>query len=253
MKGSAMFKSFKLMLQFLTRLPLKPIDDVTEADFTRGLILFPAVGAVIGLVLMSTQYLLKSLTVGPLLTAAIVVAVSVIMTGGLHLDGLADAFDGLYSNRSRERILEIMKDSHIGTFGVLALIILMMLKGASLAELYVYKTGCLLLLMPIYGRFCGVLMCYRSSSPRANGMGNMFIGKLSDQRLLIMTAMVIVVSAVYPKALILLGVNILFTFMYRMHVIRVIGGITGDIIGSTIELNELVFILFSVLLKQIIL
>ena len=114
---------FLMQIQFLTRIPIPVKIKFDEKVFARSMMLSPLAGFIIGIILGFTYYF-AHLTEKPLFAAVMVVAAWIVLTGGLHLDGLADTSDGIFSNRPKEKILEIMKDSRIGTNGTIALILI---------------------------------------------------------------------------------------------------------------------------------
>ncbi|WP_311198833.1 adenosylcobinamide-GDP ribazoletransferase [Paenibacillus hexagrammi] len=113
--------------QFLTRLPVPLRFEYTERIFRRSVIFYPLAGAVIGLLLWGAEVVLKHL-LPPFPAAVILLAMWVGITGGLHLDGLMDTADGILSHRSREKMLEIMKDSRVGAMGVIVCVLHLLLK-----------------------------------------------------------------------------------------------------------------------------
>lgn len=245
-------KSLILMLQFFTRLPL-PIEIQADAeDFNRGFIWFTAVGLVIG-GLLALLYIVLSPWVGPLLLAVILVLAEVLLTGGLHLDGLSDTFDGLYSNRDKARVLEIMKDSRIGANGALAMMSWLLLKIALLYELFqlpatqAAKTATapwlVLLLMPVAAKSALALSCYLGPYARKEGMGHLFIGKVSVSRLFpVLTLAAILHALLSPASLAVWAGILLLTVAYTHHVRRRIDGLTGDTLGAWHELSELFYL-----------
>ena len=108
------------MLSFFTRLPFGKYIEYTEKRYLEGLATFPLTGIVIGSFLTLPYLLIDG---DHAVAGLMVIIIYLFITGGIHLDGLADSCDGLFSNRPKERVLEIMMDSHIGTFGVIALIL----------------------------------------------------------------------------------------------------------------------------------
>lgn len=240
-------KRLILMLQFLTKYPLPFNLNVTEEDFTKGAVYFPIVGGIIGANLWLLAWLLKSLERSLALTV-IVIAFQIFITGGLHLDGLADTFDGLYSYRDKEKILTIMKDSRVGTNGVLILIVSILLKVSLLWTIPFKDWYWVLILMPVVSRYMGMLLAYSSVYARKEGMGGFFINKISFIQMLMMTLFVglfFLLQIKFAWVLLLLG---LLTFVFRYHVYSKIDGVTGDIIGCWIELTEILFLLMVVLI-----
>ncbi len=244
-----MIKSLILMLQFFTRIPIPIAVPANPKSFRDGVVFLPFVGAVIGAI-VGGAYLLIHPYMNHLVVCIIVVIVEIILTGGLHLDGLADSFDGLYSARKRERILEIMKDSHIGTYGVIALIMTLMLKVALIYSIDPLNTFYVLLAMPMVSR-CGVVFLgYRFNYAREDGLGNWLIGNVAIYHVLASVLITGVLVYIIFKNLMLscvfVGVAIFFAEIYGHHVKKQIGGITGDTLGSYIELMEVVQLVVAV-------
>jgi adenosylcobinamide-GDP ribazoletransferase len=237
------------MLQFFTRLPL-PFDLKADSkDFSKGLIWFTTVGLVIG-ILLAGLFMLLSPWIGMLTLSVVLVLAEALITGGLHLDGLADTFDGLYSNREKERSLEIMKDSRIGSNGALALIAYFLLKIALLNELLGGMNGVsliqhpawLLLIMPVSGKAALGLSCFLGPYARKEGMGHLFIGKVSRLQLILLLMIGFAFTAVYPVSAVTLAVVLMVTPLYTRHVRKRIDGLTGDTLGAWHELSELVYL-----------
>ncbi len=228
-----------LMIQFFTRVPISIQVPASDSDFAKGVKWLPLVGLLIGGILAGSHMLCApyfnafTLAVG-------MVFLEVFLSGGLHLDGLADSFDGLYSNRGKERILEIMKDSRIGSNGALALIAVLLFKIALLTNLEADQRTIALLLMPVISRFGIAFGSYISVYARENGMGQFFIGNISTPQILATTCMTVLVLMIYVKSLIVFAVALVFNIFYVRHVKRIIGGMTGDTLGAMIELTELV-------------
>ena len=199
-------RPFLIGLQFLTRIQLFRQTDWTESDFGKSVSWFSVIGIVIGAVLALINFCMEPLDV-PYLTAFLLVSGEFLVTGAMHADGLMDTCDGLFSGRSRERILEIMKDSCVGSFGLLAFVFLVLLKTFCLAEagesLYV-----LLIAMPVIGRLNMVISICEYPYARPYG--------------------------------ILAGIGLLAGFAVNQWVMRKIGGTTGDTYGCTTEISELV-------------
>ena len=243
-------KSLILMLQFFTRLPL-PFEIQADAeDFNRGFIWFTAVGLVIG-GLLTLLYIILSPWISPLLLAVILVLAEVLLTGGLHLDGLSDTFDGLYSNRDKERVLEIMKDSRIGANGALAMMSWLLLKIALLNELFQLtavhapKTTpwLVLILMPVAAKSALALSCYLGPYARKEGMGHLFIGKVSVIQLFPVLALAAILhTLLVPASLAVWAGILLLTLVYTRHVRKRIDGLTGDTLGAWHELSELFYL-----------
>jgi len=176
-------KGFLLLLSFMTRIPMPKID-YDEEKLGKSMKLFPLVGIVIGFILLFFSivfsYVLSNLSFSAFLPIIILVVIltDLISTGALHLDGLADTFDGIFSYRSKHKMLEIMKDSRLGSNGALALILYFLLKFVLLFSLIIEsREGALYAVMtyPVVSRFCSVLSCASSPYARGSGMGKTFV------------------------------------------------------------------------------
>lgn len=240
------------MLMFLTRIPIKAQIGF-DKDFHKGMKFFTLIGAILGGGYITLSFLLlKVLEVN--IVSIILMSGIIILTGGLHLDGLADSFDGLYSYRSKEKILQIMKDSRVGTNGLLAILIYILLK-INIFELF-FKNDIIMpiFFMPILGRLSIVIASYKSKSPRENGMGNVFIGKVSNFTLVINIFIFIVFNMIfilYNDSYFFLLINLsfliflfLFVKLIKIYVYDIIDGITGDILGCICELSELFYLFY---------
>ncbi len=255
---------FLNLLQFLTRITvsknLKYNNDMSDA-----IKFFPLVGMVIGFLLSILYYLISIISGGDvnLLLASLLVMAEAIITGGLHIDGFGDSFDGLFSYRSKERILEIMKDPTMGTNGIVAIVFLIILKITAI-ELALQKNMIwILFAMPAVARFAPVAMSYKARSARKNGMGELFIGKCSRKNfwLAFLYALLALVfsSFLYEKnylKTILYSTSLLIIFiisiLFRKSVYKKIDGITGDILGCITEMSELVFLIYILLINSFI-
>ena len=237
-------KGFLLMISFFTRIPFGKWVEYREDHYQKGLVLFPLVGAVIGAVLA-----LISLWSWPsiYLKGLILVLSYVMITGGIHLDGLADACDGLFSNRDRERVLSIMKDSHIGAFGVMALILYFM----SLFVGMMLLPPAWIFIMPIVGRTMAYFSAGHSDYARPDqGMGKVFIESIKPwpSSLLVLILSVIAFLFLSFGGLIPTFVALVITYLVLMKSKHVIGGMTGDTIGMVIEVSQIGFMLMGAML-----
>jgi adenosylcobinamide-GDP ribazoletransferase len=240
---------FLIAFQFLTIVPLPLSVRCEEEDLGRSMSFFPVVGLVLGAGLSGSDFLLAPLLPRGV-TDLILITILTVVTGALHLDGLSDVCDGLAARGSRERFLEIMKDSRVGAVGAVALVLGLGLKyQALLAVPLQYKRG-VLLFFPMAARFAQVQMTVGSKRARANGLGSAFVGGAGLLQLAV--AFVLTVSSGY----LLLGLNaaacllflVLLTWGIRSWSHRKLGGITGDVIGCASELNEIFCLLFLLVL-----
>jgi adenosylcobinamide-GDP ribazoletransferase len=243
-----MNRVFFATLSFMSRLPVPQrwSQGVELQDYVRGITTFPLVGLLLGALSGLVFALLHSWCGTPLAAMFAVLALA-LLTGGLHLDGLADTCDGVFSSRPRERMLEIMRDSRLGTNGGLALIFVLLAKVLLVSELALRGVWlpAVLAAACATGRGVSVLLMYGQRYAREEGMGNLFIGKVTFKQ----AAITLGIAAVLAIAL--LGMNGLVAFLFTLVAIyliakllkRTLGGQTGDTLGAAIELGEVVFLL----------
>jgi len=238
-------RDFLQALSFLTILPVGKGLPSGGKTLARSMAFFPLVGLLLGLLLALGYYLLSSLFAKPLVLW-LILALLAFLTRGLHLDGFADTMDGLASGGTKEKILEVMRDSRIGAFGVISLILLLGTKYLALDQILNPSLPRSLILMAVMGRNSMVLVCYRSPYARSDGgLGGPFTEHLGVREL------VLSLTSAFLFALLLMGLKGvlvfsgigLFSFGYRFFFIKRIGGVTGDILGAANELAELLSLL----------
>lgn len=229
---------FMLMLSFFTRLPLGARIEYSEARYRDGLWAFPLTGLVTGAVLALIAFLLDGL---PSLSKLLIILTYLWVTGGIHLDGLSDSIDGLLSNRDKARTLEIMKDSNIGAFGAIALILyfLFFYEAIQMADLR------WLFMMPFVGKTMGTLVASFSVYAReTNGMGTLFMNGVTMGMGIFYFCLAILLGWFFLDGFGALAVVVssVVTVILAHKVKRVIGGQTGDTIGLMIEISQMVFL-----------
>lgn len=233
-------KSLFAAIQFLTVIPLSSRGLTNERDLGRSVLYFPLVGLFIGaLAATLDRGLSQVLPVGP--ASAVVVLALLAVSGCLHMDGLADTADGFLSSRPRERILEIMKDSHIGAMGVIAIVGILSLKLAALAAVPQSLRVPTLLLMPLAGR-CALLLAMAElpCARPTGGLGALFVRHRTAFDapwaigFLLLAGFVVGGVTGLVAAVLSAGLVIVFSRWCQ----RKIGGFTGDTLGAACELAE---------------
>lgn len=256
-----MLDSFFIGLQFLTQISIVKQTVWTEESFGKSVKYFPAVGAVLGLFYVTIAEILNLLTGGafPMLTAAVILMSMAILTGGIHCDGFIDTMDGLFSGRDRERMLEIMKDSRVGAFGVVSFVMLSILAFAILSELSRISTFMLIAAIysaPIIGRLMMVVTIGSFLYARPEGMGKAFAEYTTRSTIilamvetLILLLPLILLSAMVTKPLFIsLMMVLIFTLYFGKFATKKVGGVTGDIYGA-VEIISEVLVMLSFLLS----
>ena len=239
--------SFLIGLQFLTRIHLVRQTVWTAEDFGRSTRFFPLVGLVLGICYALSAWLLLYAFGMRSLTAALLLILPLLLTGGLHADGFMDTADGVFSGRDRARKLEIMKDSRVGAFGVVSFVMLMFVQYALLSDLAPMLFVPALFVMPIIGRLAMVLAVACFPSAREDGMGKTF-ADMADRSTAVIaaltTAVLVLPWGMLATAALVLGT--LFALLFCRTMTNILGGVTGDVYGAATVLTEtLVLAVFS--------
>ena len=232
-------------LRFMTILPLpwRKNEDLVQVSRSSGM--FPLVGLVIGIAL-AVLGKFSPMILSPDITAFLQTLFWIFLTGGLHLDGLSDTFDGLGSGRERERMLEIMKDSSIGAFGALSLILQILFKFLFIREINAVSPW-LVLLPPITGRWGQLIGIYFYPSARKNGMGIFFKDHIRLREVFIgLGTTLIVLGFTLPFSVFILLIHSLLIVFIAKGVTKKLGGLTGDVYGLICETGESITLLLLV-------
>ena len=240
-----MINAFLTALQFLTIIRAAKGVDITEGNMGRSMACFPLVGLLLGLMLIAVRYGCGYI-LSPALVDIFVITALVVITGALHLDGFADTVDGLAGGKDREKTLAIMRDSRIGSFAVVGLVLFLTLKICALREMPPEIKNRALLLMPVLGRWSTVQLAVAFDYARSGqGTGLAFSRFAGRREYLIATliAAAISVSLFRLQGLIVFFVIALFTLSLGVFFRRRLGGVTGDIMGAACELSEAVTLL----------
>jgi adenosylcobinamide-GDP ribazoletransferase len=233
--------SFLLMLSFFTRIPVGNHVNYSNERFNKGIVLFPLTGLVVGIFLVAPKFL--NISIKPI-EAIFIIILYLLITGAIHIDGLTDSLDGLLSNRDQKRILEIMKDSRIGTFGAIGLILYFLIFYTTV-QIVDYRW---LFLMPFVGKVTGFLAAGVSKYARGEGgMGKLFIEGISIWKAMIYSLIMVVLSYLILGTLGLMAslMALMFTIAMAKWIYNKIGGMTGDTIGLVIEVSQCIFLLIG--------
>jgi len=232
-------KHFLLALQFLTVLTLRPDLPAQAGDLARARVWFAPVGALMGLALALLSWLLTP-RLPPLAAAAVLVVVWGALSRFLHLDGLADTADALVHMTGRERALEIMKDSHLGAFGLCAVAGVILLKFGALASLEPGRLGQALFLAPVLGRSlaAGLSVLLPPAKP-GQGLGAAAAGQgLMPLFISALAAVAAALLAGGSAGLLATGAVLGLGMVLGLWFMRRLGGVTGDTLGAAIETAE---------------
>jgi adenosylcobinamide-GDP ribazoletransferase len=241
-------RRFLIAVQFLTRLPVPGRLLTTEEELGRAAAFFPLVGVVVGGGAAGVFVLAK--LVAPLSVAVLLaLAFAAFITSGFHEDGLADTFDGLGGGWTRERALEIMRDSRIGTYGALALIFLILGKYTFLTALEPRQIWRWLIVTHTASRWTILPLCRWLPYARAEGQGKLVARQITLASLLNGSTIFLLILSLlsWRAALITLAVTALVVFLSGLYYKRRLDGITGDCLGATNQITEVVLYLTAVL------
>lgn len=250
-----MIRNFITALQFLTIIRVSKKHQARESDLARSMVYFPFVGFLIGIILVYADRGLLWFFPDAI-SNVFLLLLSVVITRALHVDGLADTIDGLMGGTDRESRLAIMKDSRIGTAGVLGIAFLILLKYACLNNLFNDYKAAALLTAPVFGRWSQMLMMFKADYGREQGMGKAFVGHLRSGGLVAASVIALGLSAFVimddaRTVYLALGIPAAvaaFTMLWRWYIVRKLGGVTGDAVGAVSEMNEALTLLLFVFL-----
>jgi len=246
--GSKAIKTFLIALQFLTTITISRRFFVDFQELTASLAYFPAIGLILGGLLAGLDQLLSLFW--PSSIRAVLETISlIILTRGLHLDGLADTLDALGSNASRENALQIMKDSRIGAFGAMALVMCLLLKTKGLEVISEKGLWQAMVLTPALSRWgLHVLASFSIYARREGGLGAAFVGRPTRATLpwAALTAGIASLLLCEWKGLYLFVGTTLFSWLMSRYFQKRLGGVTGDVLGAHLEWTEMgIFCIFT--------
>lgn len=238
-------KTFFTAFSTLTILPVPCQLQSTKSDLAGSVVYFPLVGLALGSLLVGLSYPLRSV-VAPLPLAVCLLFVSVIFTGALHLDGVADLCDGFGAGGTQERMLSVMKESQIGAFGVIGVVLVLLFKFSLFFEIIDKGRWPIFLLMALLSRWSMTLAAFLGKYPRAAGTGLAFIGKIRPRQIFFATILTLLLSGgiLGVSGLAAMALSALTTVSFVFFLKRKLGGITGDGLGALNEQIEVLVMLF---------
>ncbi len=240
------WEQFRIALGFLTILPVDRSLEVTPERLGRSMALYPAVGLVLGLGLVMLDSLLGALVPRAVLDCLLLL-ILIVVTGALHLDGIAALFDGLARGKNSAGIVRTLQDRQGGAMGVVGLVMLLLLKYLCLFNLPMSIKSAGLIFMPAVGRWVQVVLAVSCRHPRGRGSSDAVYLEHSGERELLIAC-----GSLIAVALVLFGMEGIFLiFLLGIATILLIkyfeirlGGVNGDVLGASSELMEV----FSLLL-----
>ncbi len=237
-----MLRSFEIALTFLTVFQVSKLPEPTIPEVGKAAGAFPVVGAVIGVLVLAFHWMLGG-HLPPLLTAVLVVGLWVFLTGGLHLDGWTDCCDALAASASPEQRIEILKDSRLGTFAAVGLILLLGVKIAAVSSGNVSPT--MLFLAPVIARGALVVAAGRANC-RMDGMARQFVAQL-DRGIVGLAGLLGFVPALiagWTGAVAAVAAYLVAVWFVRFAESR-LNTVNGDVLGASCELSEAVVLIIA--------
>lgn len=229
------------MLQFLTRIPINISLECKQDNFRRAAFYLPIIGLIVGGIQWIAYYVLN-IFLPANITAVLIFIVSVLITGALHVDGLGDTCDGFYAFKGKDKIIEIMKDSRIGTFACIAIVADILLKISAMTYIIENKLTVIIILAPILGRLSITFISLIGRPAKSSGSGNLFIGNMSRTIVLFAALLTFAISIIFigiTDSAIIIVITSLVSLSVNKYSESKINGITGDILGANNELVEI--------------
>lgn len=247
-------KPFFAAIQFLTVIPFPKSFVGGERELEKSVPFFPIIGLLLGIFIAVFDHII-GLMLPPLPVSVITAIAMTGISGGLHMDGLADTADGFFSARPRERVLDIMRDSRTGVMGVVAVVFLIILKISLLMSLPPAFRFSIILMMPLAGR-CSLVMMMRTlpyvrhqgGLATAFGMGRSWVNVLWASAFLVVAGWI----AVKWLGLAASISSLLAAALFLIYCFRKIGGYTGDTLGAVCEITEIIPALAAVAITGIL-
>ena len=230
-----------LAFQFFSRIPINKKVEFNEENIRYSLIFYPLIGGLIGILSGLVYYLL--LTMNTSIASLGALFTMIYLTGGIHIDGLSDTFDGFLSANDKERTLEIMKDSRIGTFGVISIVMLLLSKYVVISS-FASRLPLALILSMINSRVVLIRIISTKKVARQNGLGDIF--KKSNPGKLVLycwTQYIVILLLLDIIYIIPFIITIIFGEMFSAWSYKKVEGMTGDTYGALVEIGELISLL----------
>ena len=238
------WRALACAMQFLTRIPLATRTLFDHKDYANSLAWYPVIGLVLGGLVWLSGVALAGLS-STSLTAALVLAVWVLLTGALHLDGVADCADAWVGGfGDREKTFQILKDPRSGPIAVVVLVLVLLIKWAALEVLLGSEHWSIIWLIPLLARGAMPYIFWRLDYVRSSGLGAAFVEGLSRQRILISLLFLVVIAVLSLTGQ--LGILVLFVVVslliylwWKRASYQKLGGFNGDCAGALVEFLEL--------------
>lgn len=248
------FEQFIILLQFMTRIPIPLKINYSEKKLGKSIKFFPLVGLIIGLILYFSNFLVtvyfKNIFYNKTIIAIFLTILEILIVGIIHIDGLADTFDGLFSYAKKEKMLEIMKDSRIGTNGTVILILYFITKTVLTSEIIMINPK-YLIICPIIARLSTPVNAGLSNYARKSGMSNAIISEngIFEAIFSLALSIILVFYIIGIKGIVAISIAFIFIIIFMLNVRKKIDGITGDTMGACLELTSILVLFLGIVLR----
>ncbi len=262
-------KRILIAFQFLTIIPLEIKGDVAEEEISQSAAFFPVAGVFQGLLAAGSALILINIFPSEIVSGLVILILTV-SNGGFHLDGLADTFDALAVKSSgdgaadKEKRLLVMKDSSSGAIGVVAIVLAILLKFLFINSLFsghsVLAAGFFLFVMPVFSKWVMVPAMYHGVSARKDGLGRIFLDNVNLNTLFISTVSLILfylaaalllqpgsagIGSIVQLFFVLFALLYIYSYASVKFFLRKFGGLTGDSLGATSEISEILLLMVA--------
>ena len=235
-----MLKSFLIVLSFISVIPV-PAPEWTPPNLRWFCVMIPIVGVIFGGLWAALRHILSWPGASPILRGFVMMILTLALTGGLHLDGLMDSCDAIFSHRDRETRLRILSDTHAGSFAVMACVIVLMAKTLLFSELFTLHADPLTLFpVPIFSRLGMSVLLVNLPFAKTGGLAVILGSSRNRRDNIFFVMMFVILSAVSMKI-----IPAMMIFCVILHVIicvKLFGGITGDLLGAFVEASEVIML-----------
>ena len=237
--------SFLLAIQLLTIIPISHSFVASNKQLGFSCLFFPVIGLFIGSLLAFFALLLNDTPLQ--IQATLILSLWVLLTGGLHLDGLADCSDAWVGGfTSKQRSLDIMKDPAAGPIAVVILVLLLLLKWSIICFILEQQSLLILILAPILGRLAILILMLSTKYIRSGGIAEKLVANLPREKAITLS-FITLLTGIYYLNFLAISFMLITLFIIRYYANKRLGGTTGDVYGAAVELVEVSILLGAIL------
>ncbi len=243
------------LFKVTTRLPVVEFSSVSDEKLGKSMKFYPFVGIILGIIMYSSFNLLSMKIDSQILLAIFNVVLYIVLTGAIQLNGLSNTFGNIFRYRSKQKMLDGMKEGKNGTNGVLALIIYFCLNVFLLSEVqetFNTTVGTLILLYPVIGRLNVVVSCITSTTAKSCGTIKNYVSNTTILGVVFSflitigyTFLVIKYFGLSETLLMSVPITVIFSYLFSKLINKKIGGATEDTLGATVELSQIIFLFLA--------